>query len=149
MKWGEDFAIIISTDAVHYGDQDWGGTNLAPYGADSAGYKKAVAHEYEIINNTLTGEITPEKIKQFTHYTVQDTNYKEYKWTWCGRYSVPMGLLTAYYLEKDLNQNLKGTLVGYATSIDHPKLKVEDLGMGITAPANIHHWVGYAALGYK
>ncbi len=148
LKWGKDIAIIISTDAVHYGDQDWGGKNFAYYGADSSGYKKAVEQEHEIIS-TITGTITLEKIKQFSHYTVQDTNYMEYKWTWCGRYSVPMGLLTAYYLAKNLNQSLDGILLEYATSIDHPTLEVSDIGMGTTAPANIHHWVGYAAIGYK
>ncbi len=148
LKWGIDLAIIISTDAVHYGDQDWGGENFAYYGADSTGYEKAVEHEHEIIS-TLTAELSPEKIKRFTQYTVQDTNYKEYKWTWCGRYSVPMGLLTAYYLSQMLNEPLHGTLLEYATSIDHATLKVDDIGMGTTAPANIHHWVGYAAIGYK
>jgi len=148
LKWGKDIAIIISTDAVHYGDQGWGGRNFAYYGADSAGYKKAVEHEHEIIK-TLTGQINPDKIHQFVHYTVQDTNYMDYKWTWCGRYSVPMGLLTVYYMSKELNQPLKGILVGYATSIDHPMLHVQDLGMDTTAPANIHHWVGYAAIAYK
>lgn len=39
MVLGKDFAIIISTDAVHYGDEDWGGKNFAFYGTDSAGYK--------------------------------------------------------------------------------------------------------------
>ena len=148
LSWGKDLAIIISTDAVHYGDQDWGGSNFAYYGADTAGYERAVEHEHEIIS-MLTGELNPEKIQLFTEYTVQDTNYKAYKWTWCGRYSVPMGLLTAYYLSQMLNEPLHGTLLEYATSIDHPTLKVDDIGMGTTAPANIHHWVGYAAIGYK
>jgi len=29
LKWGEDVAILISNDAVHYGDEDWGGKNYA------------------------------------------------------------------------------------------------------------------------
>src|ERR1051326_444391 len=45
MEWGKDFSIVISTDAVHYGDEDWGGRNFARFGADSAGYDKAVAYE--------------------------------------------------------------------------------------------------------
>ena len=148
-QWGKDFALVISTDAVHYGDQDWGGKNFAVYGTDAAGYKKAVAHEYEIINNCLVGALTPEKIKKFTEYTVDAKDFKKYKWTWCGRYSVPMGLMTAYYLSKDLNVPLNGRLVGYANSIDHKPLPVKDLRMGFTAPANPHHWVGYAALGWE
>lgn len=34
LEWGKDFAIVISTDAVHYGDEDWGGKNFAVYGTD-------------------------------------------------------------------------------------------------------------------
>ena len=99
MTWGKDFAMVISNDAVHYGDDDWGGRNYAPYGADSSGYKQAVDHEKEIMDNCLTGEVNPGKIAHFVRYTVKEDNYKEYKWTWCGRYSVPFGLLTAYHLQ--------------------------------------------------
>ncbi len=148
LQWGKDLAILISTDAVHYGDEGWGGSNFAYYGADSGGYEKAVNHEKEIIS-TLVPDINPEKIARFVHYTMQDTNYMKYKWTWCGRYSVPFGMLTVYYLSKQLNDTLTGTLLGYATSIDHPTLDVSKIGLGTTAPANIHHWVGYAAIGYK
>ncbi|MGA2298283.1 MAG: AmmeMemoRadiSam system protein B [FCB group bacterium] len=149
LKWGKDFAIIISNDAVHYGDQDWGGKNFALYGADSAGYKQAIAHENEIINSCLTKNITLDKIRNFVNYTVKENDFKEYKWTWCGRYSVPFGLLTSYYLQSLMNIKLSGTLIKYATSIDHTPIPVDKIGMGVTAPANIHHWVGYAAIGYK
>ena len=149
LKWGEDFVIVISSDAVHYGDKDWGDKNFAFYGTDSLGYRKAVSREHEIIN-AVSGELTADKIKIFTELTVQESDYKQYKWTWCGRYSVPFGLLTANYLRQDLDINpLAGTPIGYATSIDHPHIRVDDLGMGVTAPANEHHWVGYAAISYK
>lgn len=81
LQWGDDYAIIISSDAVHYGDEEWRGNNYAPFGADSAGYRKTVSYEYEIINNCLTGEILPVKIKKFLSYTVDKNNYKDYKWT--------------------------------------------------------------------
>ena len=149
-EWGRDYSLVISTDAVHYGDEDWGGTNFAFYGADSAGYSKAIQHEQEIIGNCLAGEITPKKILDFTNYTVREEDYKNYKWTWCGRFSVPFGLLTAHYLEKDFDSKpCEGVFLGYATSIDHDTIPVSDLRMGRTALANIHHWVGYAAIGYK
>ena len=147
-QWGKDYAIAISTDAVHYGDEDWGGKNFAYYGTDSSGYRQALAHEQEIIS-TLTGVLTPKKVKAFTEYTVDEENYKTYKWTWCGRYSVPFGLLTSYYLnELQDNRPLTGEYVGYANSIDHPHVPVDDLVMGVTAPANRHHWVGYAGMVY-
>jgi MEMO1 family protein len=150
MEWGKDYSIVISTDAVHYGDEGWGDKNFAFYGADTAGCKKAVAHEKEIINTCLKGPLSPKKIEEFTKYTVSKDDYKEYKWTWCGRYSVPFGLLTSYYLSKELGcTELSGVDLDYCTSIDHPVIKVNDLKMGVTAPATIRHWVGYASVGYK
>lgn len=150
LQWGKDIALLISTDAVHYGDEDWGGSNYAPYGTDSIGLANARKHEMEIIANCLVGDITSDKIKKFIHYTVKEENYKEYKWTWCGRYSVPFGLATAHHLSQNLEEGaINGELIGYSTSIDQEKLKVDDLHMGTTAPANNNHWVGYAAVGYE
>ncbi len=150
MTWGEDLAIVISTDAVHYGDEDWGGKNYAPFGTDSLGLVKARDHEMEIIKNCLVEEISKKKVKKFINYTVQESDYEEYKWTWCGRYSIPLGLLCSFELDNLYAGNgLIGTFVGYSNSIDHPVLDIEDLNMGTTAPANNRHWVGYAAVGYK
>jgi len=150
-EWGKDYALVISTDAVHYGDENWGGSNYAPYGVDQAGYNQAVEYETKIIDECLKDEIRPEKIESFTKYVVQDEDYREYRWTWCGRYSVPCGLLTSYYLQKCLDvKPLSGKVIGYGTSIDARKhIEVEDIGMGTTAPANLNHWVGYVSIGYQ
>ncbi|MDD5506895.1 MAG: AmmeMemoRadiSam system protein B [Bacteroidales bacterium] len=150
-QWGGNMGIVISSDAVHYGDEDWGGSNYAFYGTDSSGYRKAVAHEWEIIRS-ISGELKPESVRMFMSYTLQDNDFKAYKWTWCGRYSIPVGLLTIYYLnlaQEPEYGSLVGVPVGYQTSIDHESLKVDDLRMGVTAPANMRHWVGYAGIVYK
>lgn len=150
LNWGSDYSIVISADAVHYGDESWGGKNFAFYGADSTGYKKAVAHEQRIISETLAGAIDEKKVEKFINFTVKEEDYKEYKWTWCGRYSVPFGLLIAYYLATELNEKVPtGIPLGYATSLDHSHIKVDDLGLGVTAPATIRHWVGYPSVGYR
>jgi len=150
LSWGKDIALVITTDAVHYGDEDWGGKNYAPYGTDSIGTLNARNHELEIIDSCLTGVVSEQKIRKFINYTVQENDYREYKWTWCGRYSVPFGLLTAYKLDAVTEKKgLSGTFIAYSTSIDNPALNVEDFNMGTTAPANNHHWVGYAAVAYK
>jgi AmmeMemoRadiSam system protein B len=150
LEWGKDIVIIISNDAVHYGCEEWGGHDYAPYGCDSAGYKKAMGHDSEIIGDCLEGELTNEKILKFTKYTVQDTNFRTYKWTWCGRYSVPFGLLTAMHLQEQTGGHaLWGTEFSYSTSIDHPVLPLSDVGMGVTGPANIRHWVGYVTIGIR
>ena len=150
LEWGKDIAILITTDAVHYGDEDWGGKNMALFGVDSLGYSKAVRHEHGIIDSCLVGDLNQEKVKQFVQETVQPDNYKEYKWTWCGRYSVPLGLMTAIELQKKTGgKPLNGEFVGYSTSIDHKPLPVDDLRMGRTAIATMRHWVGYASVGYE
>jgi MEMO1 family protein len=146
-EWGTDFAIVSTTDAVHYGTEDWGGINRAYFGCDEQGNNKAREHEAGIIDTCLKGEITPGKIRLFNNYTLKAENFREYKWTWCGRYSVPVALYTSYYLNN--GSPLSGLLVGYSTSITSGHISVDDIGMGRTAIATNCHWVGYAALGYR
>jgi AmmeMemoRadiSam system protein B len=149
LAYGKDVAIVISNDAVHYGNENWSG-DLAPYGVDDTGTKKARAMDMEIITSCLVNGISNEKIKTFTEYTVQKNDYKEYKWVWCGRYSVPFGLNFANKLNQSMyNKPLMGTLLDYQSSVDHDLIKVEDLGMGTTAIATQKHWVAYASLKYE
>jgi predicted class III extradiol MEMO1 family dioxygenase len=84
----------------------------------------------------------------FAQYAWQmDGNYKAYKWTWCGRYSVPVTLYASYYLNN--SKPLSGELIGYSTSISSEHVSVDDIGMGRTAIAIDCHWVGYPAIGYR
>ena len=150
LSWGKDYALLITTDAVHYGCEEWGGKNYAPFGCDSAGYDKALDLEQEIIANCFTGTLNDEKVNRFIQYTVKEDDYREYKWTWCGRYSVPLGLKVANSLQQiNVSEPLEGIPLGYETSISHSELPVQDLRMGKTAIASINHWVGYAAVGYR
>jgi MEMO1 family protein len=146
-EWSRDFAIVATTDAVHYGNQDWGGTDYAFFGCDSTGNRNALQHENEIIQKCLIGSIMLDNFRLFSSYTLKSDNYKEYKWTWCGRYSVPLALYTSYYLND--SQPLSGELVGYSTSITSAHIPVDDIRMGRTAIATDCHWVGYAAIGYR
>lgn len=146
-KWGTDYTIVVTTDAVHYGNEDWGGADRAYFGCDSAGNLKARTHEKEIIEKCLSGPVSPERIKLFSGYTLKSENFREYRWTWCGRYSVPVALYTAYYLNGEKPMN--GELLGYSTSITSTHILVDDIAMGRTAIATGCHWVGYAAMGYR
>jgi AmmeMemoRadiSam system protein B len=150
-RWGTDIALVSSTDAVHYGDEGWGGRNFALYGADAEGYAKALAHERRIIDDCFRGDLDPGKVERFTRHTLADHDHREYKWTWCGRYSVPFGLLTSWHLQQSLGAPpLCGTILGYTTSLEDQRIAVDDLdGMGVTAPATLRHWVGYAAVGFR
>ena len=146
-KWGSDYSIVVTTDAVHYGNEDWGGVDYAYYGCDERGNTRARDHEADIIRNCFDGEITPENIRLFSKYTLNSHNYREYIWTWCGRYSVPVALYSAFYING--SKPVNGELIGYSTSITSSHIPVDDLRMGCTAIATDFHWVGYAAIGYR
>jgi AmmeMemoRadiSam system protein B len=146
-EWGKDYAIIVTTDAIHYGNEDWGGSDYAFFGCDTIGNLTALDYEAEIIRKCLTGKITQENFRLFNLYTLKIDNYKEYLWTWCGRYCVPVALYASYFLND--SQPLSGDLVGYSTSITSGHIPVDDIGMGRTAIATDCHWVGYAAIGYR
>jgi AmmeMemoRadiSam system protein B len=149
-RWGSDFAMVVSTDAVHYGDEGWGGRDFARYGTDDAGYRQAVAHDRAIMDECFADALLPEKAALFSKRTVREDDWREYKWTWCGRYSVPFGLLAEWHLLQALGDPpLAGEVLGYATSLDAPRVRVDDLdGMGVTAPATLRHWVGYGCAGF-
>jgi AmmeMemoRadiSam system protein B len=150
LQWGRDIVMIISNDAVHYGDEGWNGRNFARYGADSAGYLQAGEFEQKLMRECLEEKMDKEKIRKFTQYTVKEEDFREYQWTWCGRYSVPFGLLTAIHWQKALSSSpIKGTLLGYGNSLNTIHIPVEDLGLGVTAPFTIRHWVAYAVIGYS
>jgi MEMO1 family protein len=145
--WGKDYAIVVTSDAVHYGNEDWGGVDRAVFGCDSLGNARALDHESEIIKNCFTGNVTAEKIRLFNSYTLDQDNYREYKWTWCGRYCIPVALYASYY--QNGSNPLSGDFIGYSTSITSVHVPVDDLRMGRTAIATDCHWVGYAAIGYR
>ncbi len=148
-KWGEDIQILISNDSVHYGDQGWGGKNYAPFGAGVPGLKRAKERDLKLIDQYLLGAIDPDKLKELLYSLVDKKDVHQYEITWCGRFSVPFGVDFTYHLSKDLNKPPpKGSFIGYGTSVEMGELPVRDLGLGVTAPANLHHWVAYTSIGY-
>jgi AmmeMemoRadiSam system protein B len=150
LEYGNDLAIVISNDAVHYGDEGWGGQNMAPYGTNANGNEKAKQKDLTIIKECLENELSSEKIKNFNIYTVNQDDFKEYAWVWCGRYSVPFGLLVANKLNRRINnKNLTGNLIDWRSSLHNPHIEVTDIGMGYTAPASSKHWVAYVGMGYQ
>ena len=150
-KLGRDVAIIASSDAVHYGDSGWGGENFATFGTDIDGYAKAVDRDRALAEAQLTGPVERKKLKEFLYTLVDDQDVTQYKLSWCGRFSIPFGLDVASRVQKALSSKpLEGTLLDYGTSVAETSLDLDEiLGLGATAPNNLHHWVGYVAIGYR
>lgn len=148
---GRDVAIIASADAVHYGDAGWGGSTYADFGTSTDGYARAVDRDRRLAESTLAGPIRRRALREFLYTCVDSTDVTRYRLTWCGRFSVPFGLNVASRLGEMLDGHpLRGNLLGYGTSLGEISLDLDAIpGLGVTAPNNLHHWVGYVAIGYR
>ena len=146
---GRDLAIVVSSDAVHYGPD----FDHAPFGTDATGYQRAVDRDAVLARDHLEGPIEPEKLAALEYTLVDRDDVRTYKLPWCGRFSVPFGVdLLGKVATKTGLETPRGHFLRYATSLSEPQLPVSqdtlDAGLGFTAPSNLHHWVGYATVGF-
>ncbi len=93
--------------------------------------------------------VTPQKLKALLHRLIDKDDPVKYRITWCGRFSVPFGMMT-YLSASDVKGDKPaiGRLLSYKTSVGLGILEPVIPPSKVTAPANLHHWVGYTALGY-
>lgn len=148
---GRDVAIVCSSDGVHYGDSGWGPLPYCPFGTDLAGYGRAESQEREIAAS-LAGTLSDSsRARAFYERCVDPSDSTVYRVTWCGRFSVPFGLEVARRTAALLGHApLVGRILDTGTSVSEAGVDVSDLpGMGVTAPASFHHFVGYAALDWR
>lgn len=150
-RLGKDVCFVSSADAIHYGDSGWGGENFATMGTGAHGYQRSEQRDIEIAERYLCGPVERATLEKFLYFCVDREDVTRYRITWCGRFSVPFGLNVASRLTETLeSRGLEGTLLDYGTSVSEASLDLEGLGgLGTTAPNNLHHFVGYAAIGYK
>jgi len=146
---GTDVAVVISSDAVHYGED----FDHAPFGADVAAYSRAVEREHALIAAYLTGPLLESKPRGLLAELVEADDVRRYRIPWCGRFSIPFGLELLRKTAQRLGDPVpEGHFLRYGTSLSEPEPAVSEAtrqaGLGYTAPSNFHHWVGYAAVGY-
>ncbi|MBN2135788.1 MAG: hypothetical protein JW737_08670, partial [Acidobacteria bacterium] len=104
---------------------------------------KKIAEKY------LNGQLNCESLQNFLYLLVDENNVENYKITWCGRFCIPFGLTTFIKTSKLLGVEIPdGKILRYDTSVNLGILEPLDEDPQVTAPANLHHWVGYLALGY-
>lgn len=133
---GQDVAVVISADAVHYGS-DFRHTPFGEGGVEA--YVRACARDEELLLGPLSGPVTEEKLWQAFTTWVDPQDVGTYRLPWCGRFSIPFG----YLLADEAFGGVVAHPVAYATSVGWPELWVPGSGMGRTAPANLYHFVGY------
>ena len=143
---GKDIFFLISSDANHYGNN----FKNAVFGTGEKAHIKATGFDVNIINKYLTGKISDKGIQQLTGHIWGD-NYKNYgKTLWCGRYSIPFGILTVINTTRNLfrKKTLSGRLLGYSDTYSDGVIPLKKTGCGITAPFSLEHWVGYFSAGF-
>lgn len=143
---GRDVAIVISSDGIHYG-ADFGYT---PYGEGGVeAYVKATAQDRALLVGPLSGPITSAKAEAFYATVVDPQHPDTYRMPWCGRFSIPFGLLLLDATAHRLGQPVPvGVPVAFGTSLGFPELPVRSLGLGATAPANLYHFVSYPGVAF-
>jgi AmmeMemoRadiSam system protein B len=138
-RLGRDVAIAISADAIHYGP-DFTQHTFGEGGLRA--YEQATAKDRGLLTGPLQGPLDAAKIRALYATYVDPEHPDTYRWTWCGRFSVPLGLLMLERVAREAG-GATGWPVAYATSISGPELGLRGLGMAPSSPSNLYHFVGY------
>lgn len=146
LKLGKDVAIVISADAIHYGAD----FKQVPFGDGGIeAYTKAVARDRDLLTGPLAGPVSVEKVRALYGTFVDPDDPDTYRLSWCGRFSIPFGMLLLRRTAEALGLPAPvGMPVAYATSVGAPELRLRASGLGETAPANLYHFVGYPAVAW-
>ena len=144
-RMGRDVAIAISADAIHYGP-DFKQVAFGAGGPDA--YRAAVEKDRALMTGPLQGPLTIDKIRALYETFVDPAHPDTYRWTWCGRFSVPLGLLLLERVARPAGGAI-GHPVAYGTSVGWPELSLRDLGIDPGAPCNLYHFVGYPGVAYS
>ena len=143
-RLGRDVAIAISADGIHYGP-DFTQHTFGAGGLEA--YQQATARDRGLLLGPLAGRLDTGKIRTLYETFVDPDHPDTYRWTWCGRFSIPLGLLTLQRLARDLG-GATGWPVAYATSISGPELGLRGIGMQPGSPSNLYHFVGYPGVAF-
>jgi AmmeMemoRadiSam system protein B len=146
LQLGKDVAIAISSDGTHYG-KDF---NHEPFGEGGVkAFSDALDRERQMLAGPLSGAVGPQKIGDFFKTCVDPSDPSIYRMTWCGRFSIPFGLMLLAQTAKEMDLPAPiGHPVALGFSVNAPELPLKPFGLGVTAPANLYHFVGYPAAAY-
>ena len=110
-------------------------------------YQQATAKDRGLLLGPLRGPLDVTKIRTLYETFVDPDHPDTYRWTWCGRFSVPLGLLILERLTRGAG-GAEGSAIAYGTSIGWPEVGLRDIGMTPSAPSNLYHFVGYPGVAY-
>ncbi len=145
-RLGRDVAIVISSDAVHYGPD----FHEVPFGDGGVeAYTKATARDRALLTGPFAGPLTVAKTRTLYGNFVDPEDPDTYRLSWCGRFSIPFGMLLLKQTSEALGVGTpRGLPLTYGTSIAAPALRWREDGLGETAPSNLYHFVGYPGVAW-
>jgi MEMO1 family protein len=143
---GKDMFVLISSDANHYG-KDFGNV---PFGEDADAHQRGICRDSTIAANDLAGPLSDHKVNNLTRDLWGSTYAEQGNVVWCGKYSIPFGLLVLQKTaEKVLRRSVAGTVLRYSDTYTEGVIPLKQTGMGTTAPFSLKHWVGFVSVGYR
>ncbi len=145
LKLGKDIFFLISTDADHYG-KDF---DNIPFGEDMKSHEEATNNDRRIAKETFNGMLTKSKIKNLTKELWGTPKDNPPSPVWCGKFSVPFGLLATNKIIKSVsNKELNGKLFAYSDSWTEGIIPIKHTNLGTTAPFSLKHWCGWLSAGF-
>jgi hypothetical protein len=101
-----------------------------------------------LVRDALSGPVGVDKARRFFAAVVNPDKPDEYRMPWCGRFSVPFGLMLLDELGRRTGTPLTGVPLVLGVSVDTPQLKTSDVGVAATAPANLYHFVTHPGVAF-
>ncbi|HEX2867988.1 MAG TPA: AmmeMemoRadiSam system protein B [Ignavibacteriales bacterium] len=141
---GKDIAFLISSDATHYGED----FKFTPYGQDEKAHKTATERDQYVAKTYLNKTLDVQAVNALNNALTtsqQDAGYQAP--TWCGRFSVPFGLLTTVKTLEKLGLKASGKVLRNSDTWTEGILPIKRTNLGTTAPFSLKHWCGHMSAG--
>jgi MEMO1 family protein len=134
---GKDIVFLISSDANHYGKE----FNNIPFGEDSNAHAKATTQDQQIADDHIAGRVESSKLQKLTDELKNVI--------WCGKFSIPFGLLTTEKVVKNvLGKEMTGKILRYSDTFTEGVLPIKGTQLGTTAPFSLKHWCGFLSAAF-
>lgn len=145
LKPGRDIVFLISADANHYG-RDF---DNIPFGEDEKAHAQGTDQDRRFARALCDGPLSDQKVLALTQALWGATYLDPRNTYWCGKYSIPFGLLTtSRVIRLVTGRGLSGKLLRYSDTYSEGVLPLKKAGFGITAPFSLKHWVGFFSAGF-
>ncbi|MCL5027834.1 MAG: AmmeMemoRadiSam system protein B [Bacteroidetes bacterium] len=145
LKLRKDIFFLISIDADHYG-KDF---DNIPYGEDENAHQKATGNDRRIVKEIFDGTLDKDKIQNLTKELWGTPSDNPPSPVWCGKFSVPFGLLTTNKIIENVSgKKLSGKVFRHSDTWTEGVIPIKHTNLGTTAPFSLKHWCGWFSAGF-